>query len=118
MPRFGERSQRNLDTATENLQRLFVEVVRHYDCSVITGHRGKEEQNEAFHAGRSKLQWPDGKHNDLPARAVDVAPYPIDWKNEKRFYHFAGYVQGVAQQMGIEIRWGGDWDSDRDLTGS
>ena len=28
---------------------------------------------------------------------------------------FAGYVQGVAEQLGIKIRWGGDWDSDFDF---
>ena len=44
--------------------------------------------------------------------AVDVCPYPIDWNNKERFYHFAGYVKGIADSMGIKIRWGGDWDGD------
>jgi hypothetical protein len=30
----------------------------------------------------------------------------------KRMIHFAGYVQGTAQKMGIPIRWGGDWSMD------
>ncbi len=47
--------------------------------------------------------------------AVDIAPYPIDWKDHKRFYYLAGIVKGVASQMGIKVRWGGDWDSDNDL---
>ena len=25
---------------------------------------------------------------------------------------FAGFVLGVANQMGIKLRWGGDWDQD------
>ena len=25
---------------------------------------------------------------------------------------FAGFVLGVANQMGINLRWGGDWDQD------
>jgi peptidoglycan L-alanyl-D-glutamate endopeptidase CwlK len=55
----------------------------------------------------------NSKH--LTGNAVDLAPYPIDWKNTKRFYHFAGIVLGVATEMGIRIRWGGDWDMDDDL---
>ena len=75
-------------------------------------------QDEAFAAGKSKKQWPDSKHNvkeDELSLAVDVAPYPINWENLKRFYHFAGYVKGVADQLDITIRYGGDWDMDNDL---
>lgn len=115
MFRFSEQSRRHLDTCSENLQRVFERVIAGYDCTIICGHRGKEAQNEAFRTGASKKQWPESNHNDLPSRAVDVAPYPIDWKNSKRFYHFAGYVQAVAEEMGVRLRWGGDWDSDRDL---
>jgi len=32
-----------------------------------------------------------------------------------RFYHFAGYVLGVAEILGIKIRWGGDWNGNFDL---
>jgi peptidoglycan L-alanyl-D-glutamate endopeptidase CwlK len=44
--------------------------------------------------------------------AVDVAPYPIDWSDLKRFYNFVGFVRGVASQMNIPIRVGADWDGD------
>lgn len=115
MPAFGKRSTRQLATADPQLQLLFERVVEEYDCSIITGHRGEEEQNRAVEEGKSKLRYPRGKHNALPSRAVDVGPFPLDWSNTKRFYHFAGYVQGVAKAMGIPIRWGGDWDRDYDL---
>ena len=46
---------------------------------------------------------------------IDVAPCPIQWNNSKRFYHFAGYVKGVADSLGIKICWGGDWDKDNDF---
>lgn len=97
------------------LQQLFTEVVKTYDCTVLEGHRNEADQNAAFESGKSKLKFPDGKHNGVPSLAVDVAPYPIDWNNTKRFYHFAGYVQGIAKMKGIKIRWGGDWDKDYDL---
>jgi peptidoglycan L-alanyl-D-glutamate endopeptidase CwlK len=46
---------------------------------------------------------------------VDVAPFPIVWTDTKRFYAFGGFVLGVAQGLGIRIRWGGDWNNNRYL---
>ena len=110
MPEFGERSLKNLKECHEDIQSILNEVIKTYDCSVIEGYRGKEEQNKAYDEGKSKLKYPQSKHNQQPSLAVDVVPYPIDWDNTKQFYHFAGYVQGVADQLGIELRWGGDWN--------
>ena len=115
MPEFGKTSNRKLNTADPLLQHLFRQVVQEYDCSILTGHRNKADQDRAFKNGKSKLKFPKGKHNKKPSRALDVAPYPIDWNDAKRFYHFAGYVQGVARRLGIEIRWGGDWNRNFDL---
>jgi len=112
MATFGIRSAANLATAHPSLQRLFREVIKHFDCSVICGHRTEEEQNKVFHEGKSKVQWPRSKHNRLPSIAVDVVPYPVDWKDTNRFYYFAGVVKGIASSMDIDIRWGGDWDGD------
>ena len=112
MPRFGKRSRSRLSTCDDRLQDLFKEVVKHFDCSVIQGHRGKADQNKAFDEGRSKLRYPDGNHNAVPSKAVDVAPYPIDWSDRDRFHYFSGFVLGIASQMGLKIRWGGDWDRD------
>ena len=36
-------------------------------------------------------------------------------KNLARFYFFGGFVLGLAVSLGIKIRWGGDWDSDREI---
>ena len=114
MPSFNARSNEKLETCHVDLQRLFRYVVGYFDCSVLCGHRGMDEQNALFHAKPPKttLQWPDGKHNSLPSLAVDVAPFPINWNNLKRFYYFGGFVKGISGLMGIDIRWGGDWDSD------
>jgi len=115
VPQFSRTSLSRLRTTHPQLQRLFERVVLNYDCTVLEGHRGEEAQNRAYDEGRSKLRWPDGKHNTYPSPAVDIAPYPIDWQNLKRFYDFAGFVRGVSACMGIPIRWGGDWDRDYDL---
>ncbi len=116
MPKFGGSSRRKLETCDIELQHLFNEVIRHFDCKVICGHRGKEEQNKAFKDGNSKKTWPDSKHNVKPSLGIDAPPYPIDWEDVERFRYFAGFVMGMAAAMGIRIVWGGDWDGDTDLS--
>lgn len=113
MPYFSARSKNNLSQCDERLQRLFNEVIKHFDCSVIEGHRSKDRQNQMVEAGMSKLRWPHSKHNQTPSLAVDVVPYPIDWHDRQRFYLFGGFVLGIASQLSIPIRWGGDWDGDK-----
>jgi len=112
MPRFSSRSINRLKTCDARLQELFYQVVKHFDCSILEGHRGEERQTKAYNDGKSKVQYPDGKHNKYPSVAVDVAPYPIDWSDRDRFHYFGGFVLGVAKQMGMRVRWGGDWDMD------
>ena len=115
MPRFGSRSRKNLETCDEDLQALFSEVIKYFDCTVIQGHRGKEEQNKYFDEGKSKVKYPNGRHNASPSNAVDVVPYPIDWEDTDRMYYFAGFVKGVAFKLGIPVRWGGDWNDNTEV---
>lgn len=115
MAAFSKTSADRLATCDPRLQRLFNEVVKHFDCSVLCGHRGEAEQNEAFRKGHSSKQFPHSKHNRFPSIAVDVAPYPIQWDNVEKFRWFGGCVMGVASQLGIKVRWGGDWDGDTDF---
>ena len=112
MPKFSKKSKAKLNTCDKRLIELFNKVVKKFDCTIIEGHRSKDRQNKLFDEGKSKLQYPNGKHNATPSMAVDVAPYPIDWNDRERFTYFAGYVVGIAYQMGLNIRWGGDWDMD------
>lgn len=116
MPSFGTRSRRRLSTCHPDLQRLFNAVVKHFDCIILEGHRGKYRQNKLFDQGDSEVRFPDGRHNKKPSKGIDAAPWPIpDWEDLKSFYYFSGVVRGIARSMGIRIRWGGDWDSDNDL---
>jgi len=115
MPEFSIKSFQKLETCDQRLQQLFMEVVKHFNCTILEGHRGEKEQNEAFAKGNSKLKWPNGKHNRKPSNAVDVAPYPIDWEDRERMTYFAGFVRGVGLMMGIPVRWGGDWAGSTDL---
>ena len=112
MPRFGTKSRGRLSSCHPDLQKVFNQVIKEIDCSILCGQRGEKEQNKAFDEGRSKVRFPDGRHNANPSNAVDVAPYPIDWEDRERFHLFAGYVLGIADSMGIRLRWGGDWNRD------
>ena len=112
MPRYSKRSKERLATCDEKLQGVFNEVIKHVDCSILEGHRSKERQNKLYDEGRTKVRYPDGRHNFNPSRAVDVTPYPVDWEDRERQTLFAGFVLGTARGMGIRLRWGGDWDQD------
>ena len=110
MPRFGKKSRERLATCDERLQKVFNEVINYVDCSVLEGHRGEERQEKLFKDGKTKVHYPNGRHNASPSRAVDVVPYPVDWDDRERFHLFAGFVLGIAYSMDISLRWGGDWN--------
>ena len=115
MPRFGRKSKERLASCDPMLQKLFNEVIKHVDCSVLEGHRSKERQNKLYDEGKTKVRYPNGRHNADPSLAVDVTPYPVDWEDRERQTLFAGFVLGIARGLGIKIRWGGDWDMDFDV---
>ena len=110
MFKFGKKSRERLATCDERLQRVFNEVINYVDCSVLEGHRGEERQEKLFKDGKTKVHYPNGRHNASPSRAVDVVPYPVDWDDRERFHLFAGVVLGIAYSMDIALRWGGDWN--------
>jgi hypothetical protein len=111
--KFSDKSAAQLATCAEPLQRLFEAVLADgHDCTIIEGHRTKEKQEEYFRTGKSKKKWPDGKHCSMPSQAVDVMPYPIDWSDRPRLEAFAKVVFAKAAELGIKVRWGGDWDQD------
>ena len=117
MPKFSKHSKAKLETCDQRLQDIFNEVIKTWDCTIVGGHRNEEDQNAAYAKGHSKLKYPQSKHNGYPSKAVDVAPYyanvGIDWNDLGGFYMFAGYVQRVAHEMGITLRYGGDWNGNK-----
>ena len=46
MASFGKKSQERLNTCDPRLIELFERVVEDFDCTVLQGHRGEEEQNK------------------------------------------------------------------------
>lgn len=115
MYQYSKSSEKKLESAHADLQHLFNKVIKVIDCTVVFGHRTKEEQEYQFEMGNTKLHFPQSNHNHNPSLAVDVVPYPIDWHDRERFVYFAGIVKGIASELGIKMRWGGDWSNDNDL---
>ena len=48
MPRYSTRSKKRLATCDKRLQKVFNEVIKHVDCSILEGHRSKERQNKLY----------------------------------------------------------------------
>lgn len=118
MPKYSPSSKEKLRTCHQDLQTIFNYVIKHWDNTIICGHRTKEEQNDVYNKGYSQVQWPKSKHNKQPSMAVDSVPYPIEWSNTARMKIYVGFVLGVARMLldyGIiehELVSGLDWDKD------
>jgi peptidoglycan L-alanyl-D-glutamate endopeptidase CwlK len=117
MPKFSNTSIQRLEQCHEDLQRLFNSVIEEVDIIILQGYRGEKEQNAAYARGASKLKYPNSKHNKIPSLAVDVAPYPLDWKNIQAFKDLSVIVKAHMKKLGIKnVEWGGEiWDKFRDF---
>jgi peptidoglycan L-alanyl-D-glutamate endopeptidase CwlK len=124
MPSFGEGSRNQLDTCRSELVEILEFVIKEYDISVLEGRRSWTRQGELLRQGKTKVGPGESKHNppkkadgtentNWLSDAVDVAPYPIDWKDARRFIYMAGLIIGTGRALGYDIRWGGNWDEDQ-----
>ena len=83
------------------------------DFGISCGHRGQDEQTQAYLAGRSKVTWPNSKHNAAPSLAIDFFPVlsgRAQWERPDLFSLIAGLMIGIADCLGHRLRWGGAWD--------
>lgn len=119
--KYSQNSEKNLATCHPDLQKLFRAVLEIYDHAITEGIRTKEDQDKYFAEGKTKLKYPAGKHCENPSKAVHALPFGTSvtstaQRNMYKYYFFAGCVLAVAYQLNIKIRWGGDWDSDKDFS--
>ena len=111
MYKFGKRSRDRLRGVDVRIINVLNELIKIMDVTVIEGLRSADRQKELLAKGATKVKY--SKHMD--GRAVDIAPYPIDWKDRDRFHYMGGMIRGIAKQLNVPIRWGGDWDSDGEV---
>lgn len=105
-----------LKTCHPNLVKLMLRVDEIYPIHVICGERGKEEQDKAFEEKKSKLKYPESKHNKRPSLAVDVVPDPdrsaktISWADLLPFEIMCLAIESAADELDINVRLGRDFD--------
>lgn len=116
---FGHKSREVFATLDPRLQRVVKELLCYVDVSLIQGHRGKAEQNALYVQSKTKVKWPRSKHNRLPSLAVDVQPFPLP-QDENDLRAALGYIAGLAMRIAdeedVQLRWGGDWNMNGDVT--
>jgi len=120
---FGEVSKAKLQTCHPKVWGITNRALQLsvYDFTIIHGYRGKDVQNALFDSGVSKKRFPHSLHNVVDEHsqpsslAIDFAPWvknAIDWEDTRIFCVVAGSFFAAAQDLGVRIRWGGDFDSD------
>ena len=112
----GERSRRNLEGVHRDLVQVVELAIKlsAVDFAVIEGLRTIERQRELYAQGRTKpghvVTWTmASKHID--GLAVDLLP-STGWNYTAGFDEVARAMFAAAQQLGVRIRWGADWDRD------
>lgn len=124
MFKFSKRSLENLKNVDGRLVKICNELIKEYDFTIIEGYRTPERQYELYKQGFSQIdgKTKKGKHNYSPSLAIDIIPYkvghnPFDntTKSKLMFYELAHKFKNVAKRLNIEIIWGGDWKTFKDL---
>lgn len=110
MPKFDAGSAKRLKNAHPLLQKLMNEAIKKTPFMILDSQRGRAAQELAFKQKRTKVHFGNSAHNWSPAIALDVVPLPVDWKNTKAFVALSQVILPLAKELGIPIRWGGDWN--------
>ena len=112
----SKNSKDKLSLADESLQEVVSLAIKWgiIDFAVTESYRDKLTQNRYFNEGKSKIPWPNGKHNSVPSQAVDLVPVvngKISW-DSRHCLVLAGVILSAGEALGVTIRWGGNWDMD------
>ena len=102
----GKRSLQNLSGVHPDLVAVVKRAIEitEQDFSVIEGIRNINRQRELVKTGKSTTM--NSRH--LTGHAVDIAPWPISWEWEE-FYPIADAMKQAAEELEIDLEWGGDW---------
>jgi len=121
LAKFGVQSWTRLQTCHPSIILVFKQVIEIFDVTVLCGFRDEVSQNLAY-PKYTRVKWPDSKHNKIPSLAVDVIPYDsvrkrvVAWDDVESFALMAGYILCTAKQLGVELRWGHDWNNNTILS--
>lgn len=87
------------------------------DLTIVEGLRTKERQAYLYSKGRTIpgpiVTWTLNSKHCL-GKAIDIAPLNgrgiIPWNDKEAFKEMASCVFAAADQLGVKIRWGSDWN--------
>lgn len=104
----GTRSRQRLSGVHPDLVAVVKRAIQitEQDFAVLEGIRNINRQRDLFKAGKSTTM--NSRH--LTGHAVDLAPWPISWEWEG-FYPIADAMKQSAEELGVDLEWGGDWKS-------
>lgn len=136
---FSNTSLTRLQTCHPDIQKVIHRAmeITTMDFMVLEGERTKEQAYANWGKGRtaaqlsakgipakyaqpslSKVTWLSDplnskhiKQKDGYAHAIDLCPYPIDWKNIADFKKLSTIVLQAAKDVGVKLTWGGTWYS-------
>lgn len=105
--KLSQRSEDRLRGVNPSLVAVFRKACETmpFDVTVLEGLRTAERQQELLKKGATKVSV--SRH--MSGNAIDIAPYPIDWNDTARFKQVAHEMFKAAKELGITIRWGGNW---------
>ena len=111
---FGNRSKERLNGVHPDMVKVMEEAIKEspLDFSITEGLRTRERQQELFSAGKSQTM--NSRH--LTGKAADIAVLvdgQVTWDFPK-YQIVADHIKKVAKELGIDIVWGGDWQSFKD----
>ena len=106
--KLGNRSLQNLSGVHPDLVAVVKRAIEtsEQDFTVLEGIRNINRQRELVKTGKSTTM--NSRH--LTGHAVDLAPWPISWEWEG-FYPIADAMKAAAEELDVNLEWGGDWKS-------
>ena len=115
---FSHISKERLSGVDSRLKKLFELAITRtpvdFGISWMGGLRTEEEQHELFLAGKSTKDGVTKKSKHQVGLAVDFIPYVNGHYTYEDKYHFIiiGVIFACADELGVKIRSGGNWDGD------
>lgn len=108
MYQLGNKSRKKLEGVHPDLVKVVERAIEitEQDFTVLEGLRDIERQRELVNTGKSTTL--NSRH--LTGHAVDIAPWPISW-DWNYFYPIADAMKQAAEELEVDLEWGGDWKS-------
>lgn len=105
--KLGKASQDRLNGVRGDLKAVCLKAFETmpFDITITEGYRSAARQKELFAQGATKVL--TSRH--MSGNAIDMCPYPVDYKDTKRFVIMAQHMFAAAKALNITIRWGGNW---------